>query len=514
MSELSKSRQNSILADTIVSVKDFGAVGDGVTDDTAAIQAAIDAVYAAGGGKVYLPAGTYIVGSSVLLKNKTSVFGDGFNASIVKLKNNANTNVFRTATDPSVYIGTGNASIGEHYLTLSDFGIDGNKANNSSGHGIYAYWYKCVVQNVVISDCVGSGIYEGWGDWGSPNPLETMENTYINVTVEECGSVGQSWYHDGPHDSRFNSCIVCQGYPGSEALLKIGTRGSGAMFVNCHNWSELGINTVQWSLVVDASGVMWCNSTAEGGHTGQIKVRGVDFICTGGWQYCANPATYSQIGIQIGDTAAGKTNITGYQINTKLTNLKNGAVVFDSDGGLGYVNVIGYNAYASTIYSGTISTSSFVRIQIDGVAGGNGYFCQEPRDASFRGSVAVGGGISATVQNRTLVNRASKTYGLTVDTYNGASFENTLATQFDGTIQKIGNFQNFPLSLISNNTERLQLGSSAGTNSTALPFQLKSYTTAGRPTASTMTGALIYVSDASAGSKLQYSDGSTWIAAG
>jgi hypothetical protein len=42
----------------ILSVKSFGAVGDGLTDDTAAIQACIDAI-AATGGMVFIPAGTY-----------------------------------------------------------------------------------------------------------------------------------------------------------------------------------------------------------------------------------------------------------------------------------------------------------------------------------------------------------------------------------------------------------------------------------------------------------------------
>lgn len=46
-------------------VMDYGATGDGVTDDTVAIQAAIDAAEAAGGGVVYFPAGVYVVNGSL-----------------------------------------------------------------------------------------------------------------------------------------------------------------------------------------------------------------------------------------------------------------------------------------------------------------------------------------------------------------------------------------------------------------------------------------------------------------
>lgn len=56
-------------------VMDYGAVGDGVVDDTAAIQSAIAAMVAAGGGIVYLPIGTYLV--TALTITKGSLVGEG-----------------------------------------------------------------------------------------------------------------------------------------------------------------------------------------------------------------------------------------------------------------------------------------------------------------------------------------------------------------------------------------------------------------------------------------------------
>ncbi|MDR3734181.1 MAG: glycoside hydrolase family 28 protein [Acidobacteriaceae bacterium] len=56
---------------SVFNPRQFGAVGDGKTLDTAAINAAIDACTHAGGGTVYLPPGTYLCGSVVLKSHVT-----------------------------------------------------------------------------------------------------------------------------------------------------------------------------------------------------------------------------------------------------------------------------------------------------------------------------------------------------------------------------------------------------------------------------------------------------------
>jgi hypothetical protein len=82
----------------LVSVKDFGAKGDGTTDDTSAIQAAIN-LACTYGGNVYLPAGTYKISAALVFTmnsvtvdpiKRPSMSGDGMGATSIYQTANAN----------------------------------------------------------------------------------------------------------------------------------------------------------------------------------------------------------------------------------------------------------------------------------------------------------------------------------------------------------------------------------------------------------------------------------------
>jgi hypothetical protein len=82
-----------------VSVKDFGAVGDGVADDTAAIQAAIDS-FATGQGTIYFPKGIYLVTSTITInKDRMNLIGEGQWVSQIRFN--------PTGDDICIFIGKG-----------------------------------------------------------------------------------------------------------------------------------------------------------------------------------------------------------------------------------------------------------------------------------------------------------------------------------------------------------------------------------------------------------------------
>jgi len=149
----------------VVSVKDFGAVGDGVTDDTAAIQAAIN--YATANKKVLVgSAGTYRITSSLKFGSNFHYKGDGaiFRMDYRPTGSNvwrdalfANTNWATTTRTTNIIIdglqtedGPG-SGYGAHLTIIGgkDVLINNLRFNKTSGQ--FATAFAC--DNIVVSNC-------------------------------------------------------------------------------------------------------------------------------------------------------------------------------------------------------------------------------------------------------------------------------------------------------------------------------------------------------------------------
>lgn len=185
-----------------VSVKDFGAVGDGVTDDSAAIQAAIEAVRNSGGGVVNIPAGTFKANDLVLYTG-ISLVGAGGRATIL----------IPNATDNTKLISVYSLSFSppaeglQAFITIQGLFLSGVATKNSTSnqHGI---WLEpallgvadatpiigisnVIIENVVVSNMSGRGIHCRAQSYKVPLLVRYVQSVVTrNVMVQACKQSG------------------------------------------------------------------------------------------------------------------------------------------------------------------------------------------------------------------------------------------------------------------------------------------------------------------------------------
>lgn len=166
----------------------WGAVGDGLTDDTAAIQAAITA--AGSTHDVYLPGGTYMV-VNVELLNGTHIKGAG--RALTTLKMRAGLTSSNYLTDRTGHAFNGFTVLYSSYpsggyngnlplsgIEICDLTVDGNytaQTLTESGWGVYLNSVtKTRIERVTVQNCLNHGITAKESTYGVFSNLDLLSN--------------------------------------------------------------------------------------------------------------------------------------------------------------------------------------------------------------------------------------------------------------------------------------------------------------------------------------------------
>ena len=199
-----------------VSVKDFGAVGDGVTNDTTAIQ---NAVNAAQGKKLIIPDGTYIIYSAITVPSNSYISGASKTNTIIKLVPKTTqptlSNNFSIFNESSIVI---------ENLTVDNSAVDDPYvAQTHGGQGIEVEGCSSVlVRNVLIKKALFKAIsfggctdcyyldsesrecgFDGWHTWGSKRMW------CMNCYFYDCENIEASGYLQAPYTDICDDIHFC-----------------------------------------------------------------------------------------------------------------------------------------------------------------------------------------------------------------------------------------------------------------------------------------------------------------
>jgi len=318
-----------------IDVMAYGAVGNGTTDDTAAINAALAAVPSTGGW-VFVPAGKYKISSSLLIqKDNTKLTGAGAGNESGASQPGVGTR-FQTATGMTTasILVQGAANTTPVYGTiLEDFTVDGNSIG-AAVDGIVFRSNRAIMRNVVVTKASGVGIvvrgYAGWAtydtrllgcfSYGNTSHGYQFDTRGEDLHLVEClawSNGGDGWNISSASEQMTN----CHAYDNA---------GAGVRFNGGGTRSKMSC----WKIEGNRGGVI-----CDGGSTSQIQIIGCGFKDNSR----DNHGIYDNIEINTSSGSSG-INIVGntfnstvatkvrYSVNLANTNATNTLVVGNSFG--------------------------------------------------------------------------------------------------------------------------------------------------------------------------------------
>lgn len=225
-------------SNTFANVKAYGAKGDGVTDDTLALQACFNTVKSG----IYIPSGTYMISSAITLPNDCYIFGDGV-SSVIKADAGYNGNIFESTDLKTV-------GVYAYNVKLCNFVIDGGyanyrtfevlKPNATNQNGIVFKGEQFEFDKMVIRNCGGTGISLSNEINRTLTSYENAGTAYIiNSKIMFNGADGV--YCNGCVDWVMENCDVhSNSRRGNAEANNVKFEKGNAKISNCHLFSFYG----------------------------------------------------------------------------------------------------------------------------------------------------------------------------------------------------------------------------------------------------------------------------------
>lgn len=220
------------MRDTL-SVKDFGAKGDGVSDDTVAFRRAIEHT-SQNGKSCFVPDGIYLVDQIVILPH-TRLYGNGRSSRIKRRTVNGldlvvglNSDSLWNSSNPDV---TNFAFDVEIHSLFLDGGVDGALepfSASKSGSAIAIWGHNLRIYNIDIINFAEHGIRTQCTDTNVDFATEWQESSFYSIRIRNVGAHG--WMFFGPHDSKFVDVSIINASQRGDNLydgLITGDQGTG-----------------------------------------------------------------------------------------------------------------------------------------------------------------------------------------------------------------------------------------------------------------------------------------------
>jgi len=215
---------NGTVKQTLYNVRDYGATGNGSTDDTTAFNSANTAATATN-GVIYVPHGTYMLNATNINPFTASMFGESMNGSLLRLvaSFNATQNLIRLVSVSG--------------LSIKNLTIDGNKSSVTGGtqYGLYlSTTTDCGVENILTQNWTGVGTHFYNNNRAFATNCYSTANTYHGFEFEQ--NTNGTYHGLHGYSNTLHGVLVDPG-----EVSGTGSKGNTFTDIQCDGNSQYGL---------------------------------------------------------------------------------------------------------------------------------------------------------------------------------------------------------------------------------------------------------------------------------